>query len=80
MDLLEPTSRIPPDVSFKIMERPNNNEGEGEEKVMGEVPFLLVGLSFAEIRRKKYFNFKICKLSLVRNRHDIEVGHRSDGY
>jgi len=37
MDLLEPTSRIPPDVSFKIMERPNNNEGEGEEKVMGEV-------------------------------------------
>ena len=53
MDLLEPTSRIPPDVSFKIMERPNNNEGEGEEKVMGEVPFLLVRLSFAEIRRKE---------------------------
>jgi len=37
MDLLEPMSRIPPDVSFKILERPNNNEGEGEEKVMGEV-------------------------------------------
>ena len=37
MDLLEPTSRIPADVSFKIIERPNNNEGEGEEKVMGEV-------------------------------------------
>ena len=37
MDLLEPTSRIPADVSFKIIERPNNNEGEGEEKVKGEV-------------------------------------------
>ena len=44
MDLLEPMSRIPPDVSFKILERPNNNEGEGEEKVMGEVPFLLARL------------------------------------
>ena len=41
MDLLDPTSRIPTDVSFKIIERSNNNEGE--EKVMGEVcnPFLL---------------------------------------
>ena len=35
MDLLDPTSRIPADVSFKIIERSNNNEGE--EKVMGEV-------------------------------------------
>ena len=35
MDLLDPTSRIPADVSFKIIEGPNNNEGE--EKVMGEV-------------------------------------------
>lgn len=35
MDLLDPTSRIPTDVSFKIIERSNNNEGE--EKVMGEV-------------------------------------------
>ena len=35
MDLLDPSSRIPADVSFKIIERPNNNEGE--EKVMGEV-------------------------------------------
>jgi len=35
MDLLDPTSRIPADVSFKIIEGSNNNEGE--EKVMGEV-------------------------------------------
>jgi len=37
MDLLEPTSRIPPDVAFKLIKQPNNNEGEGEEKVLGEV-------------------------------------------
>lgn len=43
MDLLEPTSEIPADVCFKIIERLNNNEGEEEEgRVMGEVIFLLI--------------------------------------
>jgi len=37
MDFVEPNSPIPPDVCFRIVERPNNNEGEGEGKVMGEV-------------------------------------------
>lgn len=37
MDLLEPTSRIPADVVFKVIQQPNNNEGEGDEKVLGEV-------------------------------------------
>ena len=40
MDFVEPNSPIPPDVCFRIVERRNNNEGEGEGKVMGEVTFL----------------------------------------
>jgi len=49
MDLLEPTSEIPADVCFKIIERLNNNEGEEEEgRVMGEVrahKYLLAAVS-----------------------------------
>ena len=36
MDLLE-HERIPTDVVFKVIQQPNNNEGEGDEKVLGEV-------------------------------------------